>query len=236
LALAERVGCAVPGPGAAIGLMTFADHYFSEQALHDWTAVAERHRIRDEYFLRTLQKYFHPGPILEIGAATGHVSAILHNRGYDVTASDVSPRFVAAIAARGVPALLVDATRDIRLQTGRSFTNVVAQNVIPLIRRDHERLHATLLAIHAALDPSGRLICINARTSRCRNRAAFFRPREQMEIIRNSSLFRIVTSFPHQVIPTGLYRGWNARVFNLADFKLARIAAVRLVSIAEKIS
>jgi SAM-dependent methyltransferase len=216
--------------------MTEEDHYFTEQALHDWTAIAERHRIRDEYFLRTLQKYFRPGPVLEIGAATGHVSAILHKRGYDVTASDISPRFVAAIAARGVPALLVDVTRNIRLQTGRSFANVLAQNVIPLIGRDRGLLHATLSTIHAALTPSVRLICINARTGRCRNPDAFFRPREQIEIMKSSGLFRVVKSFPHQVVPTGLYRRWNAAVLNFADFRLARFAAVRLVSIVEKIA
>jgi SAM-dependent methyltransferase len=138
--------------------MTIEDHYFTEQALHDWRAVAERHRIRDEYFLCTLQKYFKPGPILEIGAATGHMSAILQERGYDVTASDISPRFVTAIAARGVPALLVDATRNISLQTGRSFANVLAQNVIPLIRRDRDLLHATLSAkSRSTLTPPTRL-------------------------------------------------------------------------------
>jgi SAM-dependent methyltransferase len=215
--------------------MTVEDHYFTERALRDWTAVAERHRIRDEYFLRTLQKYFRPGPTLEIGAATGQLSAILHTRGYDVTASDVSPRFVAAIAARGVPARLVDATMDIRLQTGRSFANVLAQNVIPLIRRDRDQLLATLSAVHAALVPLGRLICINARTGRCPNPEAFFRPRDQLEIMKSSGLFRVVKTFPHQVVPTGFYRRWNAPVLNFADFSLARLAAVRLISILEKI-
>lgn len=212
------------------------DHYFTEQALRDWTAIAKKHRIRDEYFLRTLQKYFLPGPVLEIGAATGHLSAILIERGYDVMASDISPRFVASIAARGVPARRVDATRDIRLQTGRDFANVLAQNVIPLIRRDRDVCLATLAAIHAALKSSGRLICINARTGRCIHPEEFFDPAEQLEIMKSSGLFRVVKAFPHQVAPTGLYRHWNAPVFNFLDFSLARIAAVRLVSILEKVS
>jgi SAM-dependent methyltransferase len=216
--------------------MTAPDHYFTEQAVRDWTAIGERHRIRDEYFLRTLGKYFQPGPILEIGAATGHLSAILYKRGYDVTASDVSPRFVAAIAARVPSALLVDATGNIRLQTGRSFANVLAQNVIPLIRRDHGLLQATLSAIYDALAPSGRLICINARTGRCPNPEMFFRPREQLEIVKASGLFRVVKTFPHQVVPTSFYRCWSAPVLNLADFQLARIAGVRLVSVVEKVS
>jgi SAM-dependent methyltransferase len=216
--------------------MTSEDHYFTEQALRDWSAIAERHRIRDEWFVRTLVKYLHPGPVLEIGAATGHFSAILQEQGYDVTASDVSPRFVSAIAARGVPALLVDATRNIRLQTNRSFTNVLAQNVIPLIRRDLDLVQSTLSAIHNALVPSGRLICINARTARCQRPEAFFHPLEQLEAMKGSGLFRVVDTFPHQVVPTPLYRHWNARFFNFADFHLARLAAVRLVSILERIS
>ncbi|HEX4159557.1 MAG TPA: class I SAM-dependent methyltransferase [Rhizomicrobium sp.] len=211
------------------------DHYFTEQALRDWTAVAERHRIRDEYFLRALQENFRPGSILEIGAATGHLSAILNERGYKVMASDVSPRFVAAIEARGVPAMVVDATRDIPLQTGRRFANVLAQNVIPLIRRDRDLLLTTLSVIHSALEPSGRLISINARTSRCPNPKLFWRPAEQLEIMTNSGLFRVVRVFPHQIVPTGLYRRWNAPIFNFADFSLARMAAVRLVSVIEKI-
>jgi SAM-dependent methyltransferase len=212
------------------------DHYFTEQALRDWTAVAERHRIRDEYFLRTLQRYFRPGSILEIGAATGHLSAILNERGYEVMASDVSPRFVAAIAARGVPAVTVDATRDIFLQAGRRFANVLAQNVIPLIRRDNDLLLTTLSAIHSAIEPSGRLINITARTARCPNPKVFLSPAEQLETMKNSGLFKIVKVFPHQVVPTGLYRRWNAPALNFVDFELARIAAVRLISIAEKIS
>lgn len=211
------------------------DHYFTEQALCDWMAIAKKHRIRDEYFLRTIQKYLLPGSVLEIGAATGHLSAILIDLGYDVTASDISPRFVAAIAARGIPALCVDATRDIPRQTGRRYANVLAQNVIPLICRDRDLVLATLSAIHAALEPRGRLICINARTARCPRPEAFFTPSEQLEIAERSGLFGVMTTFPHQVVPTGFYRRWNAAFLNFADFKLARIAAVRLVSVLEKV-
>lgn len=210
-------------------------HYFTEQALRDWTRIAAKHRIRDEYFLRRIETYLRPGPILEIGAATGHLSAILQQHGYDVMASDIAPLFVAAIASRGVPAEIVDASQDIRSQTGRSFANVLAQNVMPLIRRDPETVNATLRAIHGALQPGGRFVCISAHASRCSNPRAFLRPREQVEIARQTGLFRIVRTIPHQVTPTALYRGWNAPLLNALDFELARVAAVRLVWIAEKI-
>ncbi len=210
-------------------------HYFTEQALQDWTRIGARHRIRDEHFLHAIESYFRPGPILEIGAATGHLSGILHARGYDVTASDVSPRFVAAIGRRGLHAEIVDATRDITSQTGRSFANILAQNVMPLIRRDRATVEATLSAIHAALQPSGRLISISAHANRAPDPQSFFTPREQVEIAKASGLYRIAAMFPHQVVPTGLYRRWNAALLNFLDFHAAKIAAVRLVWVMEKV-
>ncbi|MGH6878931.1 MAG: methyltransferase domain-containing protein [Rhizomicrobium sp.] len=210
-------------------------HYFTEQALHDWTRIGAKHRIRDECFLRSVESFFRPGPILEIGAATGHLSEILQRRGYDVTASDVSPRLVAAIEARGLPAKLVDATCDIREQTGRRYANILAQAVMPMIRRDPATLSAALFAVHDALTPSGRLICISAHAWRCPNPGGFFRPREQVEIARKTGLFRPVRIFPHQVVPTGFYRRWNAELLNFLDFHLAKLAAVRLVWVMEKI-
>lgn len=215
--------------------MTAADaHYFTDEAVREWTRIAEKHRLRDEQFLRKLERWFRPGPILELGAATGHLSAILQARGREVTGSDVSPHFVAAIASRGVRARLVDATHDIRTQTGRTFANIFAQGVMPLIRRERATVEATLSAIHGALDPHGRFICISPKAWRAPRPENYFTPREQVDIARASGLFRIVATFPHQVVPTSLYRPWNARVLNFLDFHAARIAANRLIWVAEK--
>jgi SAM-dependent methyltransferase len=210
-------------------------HYFTETALRHWTQLGTKHRLRDQQFLHAIASWFAPGAILELGAATGHLSDILHGRGYDVTASDVSPRFVAAIAARGVPAEIVDATGDIRAQTARVFANILAQNVMPLIGRDRAVLLTTLNAIHAALEQKGRLICISAHAWRDRNPGAYFTPREQITIAEASGLFRLLKAVPHQVVPTSLYRSWNARALNLMDFQLAKIAAIRLAWVMEKI-
>src|ERR1700731_96396 len=98
-----------------------AEHYFTKEAAQEWTRIAEKHRLRDEQFLRVVARWFRPGSILEIGAATGHLSAILYRRGCDVLASDYSPALGEAIKARGVPAAIVDATKDIRTQTNRTF-------------------------------------------------------------------------------------------------------------------
>jgi SAM-dependent methyltransferase len=209
-------------------------HYFTEDALREWTRIGDRHRLRDEYFLRSIERHFRPGPILELGAATGHLSAILHARGYDVTASDVSPRFVDAIAGRGVKSALVDAMQDITAQTGNAYANIIAQNVLPLVLRNREQLLTTLRMIHNALEPAGRVICISARAKKDRNPDAYFSPREQIDIAQASGLFRLLTVFPHQVVPTGLYRPWNAAVLNFLDHKLAGIASVRLVWVMEK--
>jgi len=210
-------------------------HYFTEDSSREWRRIGEQHRLRDELFLRRLEAWLRPGPVLEIGAATGHLSAILQSHGRDVTASDISPRFVAACAQRGLNAKIVDATRDIRSQTGQTFANVLAQNVLPLIRRDLGSASSALAAIHAGLQPEGRLICSSAHAWRTRHPELYYSPRQQIELARTSGLYRIVTVFPHQVVPTALYRSWNARLLNFLDFQAAKIAAVRLIWVAERI-
>lgn len=104
--------------------------------LRDRLKTGQRHALRDRQFLRNLQRYFRPGPILELGASTGHLAAILQEYGYDVTASEVAPRLVRAIESRGVKAALIDATADIVAQAGGAFPNILAQGVAPLIYRD----------------------------------------------------------------------------------------------------
>lgn len=197
--------------------------------------VARRHALRDELFVRGLERYLRPGPILELGAATGHLAAILQGHGYEVTASDIAPGFIEASRARGVKTLRVDATKDIVAQTGTTYANILAQAVVPLVRRDHSPPLVTLRAIHAALEEHGRLICVAAHAWRQRDPRVFFSPREQIAIAESSRLFRLVARFPHQVVPTGMYRPWNARLLNVLDHKLAWIASVRLVWVLEKI-
>jgi SAM-dependent methyltransferase len=213
-----------------------AAHYFTDEAVREWALLGKRHRLRDEQFLRVLSRWFRPGPVLEIGAATGHLSEILFRRGYDVLASDYSPALVRAIGARGIPAAIVDATADIRRQTGRSFGNMLAQNVLPLIWRDRIVVTSTLTAIHDALEPQGRLLSISAHPRWGKNPESYFTPREQIAIARGTGLFRLLTSFPHQVVPTAWYRPWNARLFNVLDFHAAHLLSIRLVWVMEKIN
>ena len=203
--------------------------------IRDRVNTGRRHALRDREFLRSLARHFRPGPLLELGASTGHLAAILQEYGHEVIASEVEPKLVQAIAARGVKAVLVDATKDIVAQTGHNFPNILAQGISPLIERDRARVLATLRHIHAALDTSGRFINIGAYAWRQRNPQAFFSPREQIEITRSCGLFRMIACFPHQVLPPSLYRPWNARTFNLLDHKLAHIASTRYVWIMEKV-
>jgi SAM-dependent methyltransferase len=213
-----------------------AEHYFTHEAVREWTRIAEKHRLRDEQFLRVLARWFRPGPILEIGAATGHLSEILQRRGYDVLASDYSPALADAIRARGVPAAIVDARSNIAQQTERLFANVLAQGVLPLIWRDRTTVCATLAAIHAALQPQGRLLCIGIHPRGKNHAVSYFTPREQIEIAKATGLFRLLASFPHQVIPTGWYRTWNARLLNALDFHAAHLFSIRVVWVLEKIN
>lgn len=228
--------CAGPPRGIARLVTDLpSEHYFTQEAVREWTRIAERHRLRDEQFLRVLARWLRPGAILEIGAATGQLSAILFQRGYDVLGSDYSPALVDAIRARGVPAAVVDGRQNIRAQTGRVFANVLAQSVLPLIWRDESIVRGTLAAVHGVLEPKGRLLCVGIHPRRTNHPESYFTPRQQIDIARATGLFRLLAKFPHQVIPTGWYRRWNAQVFNLLDFHAAHLFAIRLVWIMEKI-
>ena len=197
--------------------------------------VGQRHELRDRKFVRDLMRYFSPGAVLELGASTGHISAILQQYGRDVTASDTAPKVIPVIESRGLKAALVDATHDIVRQTGQAYANIYAQNVLPLIQRDRTQVVTTLRCIHGALEPVGRFICVGAHPWRQRDPDAFFSPREQIEIAKSTGLFRLITWFPHQIVPPGWYRQWNASFLNLLDHKLAFIASTRLVWVLEKI-
>ena len=207
----------------------------TDRGIHYRVSTGRRHALRDREFLRSLARYFRPGPILELGASTGHMAVLLHEDGYDVTASEVEPNLVAAIASRGLKAALVDATHNIAAQTGQSYANILAQAISPLIRRDRVQLLTTLQRIHAALEPCGRFINIGPYAWRQAHPERFFSPREQIEIAQSSGLLRMVACFPHQVLPPSLYRPWNARLFNLLDHKLAHLASARLVWVMERI-
>jgi SAM-dependent methyltransferase len=195
---------------------------------------AKRQGLRDRLFMQGLERYLRPGRTLEIGAATGQLSAILQQHGYSVVASDVAPQFLPAIGARGLKAVVVDATQDIVAQTGEIYANILAQGVIPLIRRDRERVMTTLRAIHGALEPGSRLLCISPYAWRQPDPKAFFSPKEQMQIARASGLFEPVVAYPHQVVPPGWYVPWNATLLNFFDHNLAWIARVRWVWVMEK--
>jgi len=193
-----------------------------------------RHELRDRYFLRGLARYFRPGPTLELGASTGHLAAVLQADGYDIMASEISSKLVHAIAARGVDAQLVDATKNIVAQTGRRFTNILAQCIGPLIHRNRQQSLLALIQICDGLDPSGRFICIGSYAWRQSDPTAFFSPREQIALAQESGHFRMIACFPHQVVPPALYRPWNGPILNLLDHTLSRIASTRFVWVMEK--
>jgi SAM-dependent methyltransferase len=214
--------------------VTSAGSASTDRTVRNCLMDAKRQGLRDCAFMQRLERYLRPGRTLEIGAATGQLSAILQQHGYDVVTSDVAPKFLEAIAARGLKTLVVDATQNIIAQTGESYANILAQAVIPLIRRDRDRVMTTLRAIHSALEPSGRLLCISPYAWRQPDPQAFFSPKEQMQIVRASGLFEPVVAYPHQVVTPGWYAPWNAAFLNMLDHKLAWIASVRWVWVMEK--
>jgi len=178
---------------------TAEPHYFTERAVQDWTRIATRHRIRDEYFLRAVERYLRRGPFSRIGASDrtpvrnpsasrvrrhgiGCLSPIrcCHPIAWCAANSSTRPRTSGRRRA--------DSCK--RSRAGRHSACTVA--ILPR-RTQH------WAAIHAALEPQGRLICISPHAWRGSDPQSYFRPREQIEIARASRLYRIIKVFPHQV-------------------------------------
>lgn len=208
--------------------------YNSNDAIEAWEAIKQRHRLRDEYFLRHFLPYFRKGRILELGAATGNLAAILQDWGHDVTASDFSGAFVGHMNKIGLNAVRIDVTKDFAREHGK-WPMILAQGVSPLCFRDEAINRTVLENIHNALEDGGRVLSIFGNKWDKYNADVFHQPWEQIEIVRQSGLFRVVKEVCHQVTPPGLYRPWNAPILNFMDFALARIACVRKAWILEKI-
>ena len=63
---------------------------------------------------------------------------------------------------------------------------------LPLIFREKETVCATLAAIHAALEPQGRLVCIGVHPHRGNDPESYFTPHEQIAVAKETGLFRLL--------------------------------------------
>jgi SAM-dependent methyltransferase len=174
---------------------------YRPQDLAHYVGLARRQEAKDRAFLRRVRPYLRSGTVLELGAACGQLAAILTEMGFQTTASDVQPFFVDYMASRGLAAALVDAT-DIQASLPRTFDNVVAQAISPLVCRDAGVIRRCYASIHRALPEGGRLLFVfpNAR-----RRARWSTLDDHVPVIREIG-FRTVALFRDQVLPSAAYR------------------------------
>lgn len=91
--------------------------------------------------------------VLEIGAADGDNSKILESFGYDVTASDVAPAFIAACEKQGLKTIKFNVLKD---EFPADLSGILCWRVFVHFTR--EDIAEALGRIYAALNPGGRFM------------------------------------------------------------------------------
>lgn len=210
---------------------------YSTESVEEWAGIVKKQEIRDRVFFPWLSQFFRPGTVLDLGAACGQTSQYLRELGFRVTSSDIIPEFVTYMAERGLDAHVIDAT-NIQDATAETFDNVFAQGLSPqMCRLEPDVTRRAYISIARALKPHGRFVSISGLYNyRHRyKRARYFSRAEHLAMIQSLDLFKIVRVVPHMVVPPRIYRGWNSRVLNFMDFKLAKLLPNRVVIVLEKI-
>lgn len=119
------------------------------------------HQLERDMTRRYLETYLQPGRVLEIGAATGEYTAWLADRGYKVTAVDLSPSLIGRCKQRlketekaaCVDCYVADA-RDLSAVPGGPFDGVLLMGPLYHLHRRENRLAALRESI-ARLRPGG---------------------------------------------------------------------------------
>lgn len=204
---------------------------YDKSQLLPWIAIARRHHIRDELFLKWLGQYFVPGLVLEIGAGCGQLSKILMERGYPVIASDNADFFVDYMKQSGIDAIIVDAL-NIKHCYQESVHNILTQGLSPLVANDLSVVRMTYLSIFEALESGGRLIFIFPTVRRkAQNRYSLLK---QHYPLFTEAGFKVVCIRRHQCVPPGLYTMANRHVLNFFDFSIGRLLGIRHIIVLQK--
>ena len=200
-----------------------------------WKNKALERVFRDIEFYSKIKKYFNNGSVLELGSAVGNIAKILEDLGFEVVASDYFDFFVDYERKIGLNAYKVDAT-EIYNYLSKKFDNVLAQGLSPIMRRDKEMVKKTYLSIHNALKEHGRLIMIQtAYIHKPSKRKTYLSKDEQLEIVREMNIFKVVKVIKHQFVHHKFYSYFNKGFLSFLDFTLAKILPFRHAIILEKL-
>lgn len=202
---------------------------YPESSLATWIKTAERQHVRDQFFLKWLQRYFRPGRILELGAGCGQLSEILRELGWDVVGSDFAPFFVRHMQSRGLNATVIDATQ-IRKTFPQPVPNLLAQAISPIVSNDLSLVQAVYSSVFEALEPGGRFVFVFP-ISKVKTR--YSQAPQHVPIIRQIG-FKIVAMFRHHVVPASWYSTVNGSFLHFLDVFLGRLIGRRYILILEK--
>ncbi len=139
-----------------------ADYYDSDPAREH--GRLERHQLEYDLTWRYLERYLPPqGSVLEIGAATGRYTLELAQRGYAVTAVDLSAslleecrKHLAAQGAAGQVLLVVADACDLAAVTEKEFDAALVMGPLYHLVLESDR-QAALVQVYERLRPGGLL-------------------------------------------------------------------------------
>ena len=208
---------------------------YNNTSVNTWKIKAYERLFRDMEFYGNISRYFNKGTVLELGSAVGNIAKILEDLGFEVVASDFFEFFVDYERKIGLEAYKIDAT-EISSYTTKKFDNILGQGLSPIMRRDIEMVKKTYRSLNNALNNNGRLILIQtAYIHKPSKRKVYFTKNEQLEIIKEMNLFKVVKVIKHQFIHHKFYSYFNKKFLSFIDFNFAKILPFRHVIILEKL-
>ena len=208
---------------------------YDNKSVSTWKSKALERMFRDIEFYSKIKEYFNSGSVLELGSAVGNIAIILEDLGFEVVASDYFDFFVDYERKIGLDAYKIDAT-EISSYVSKKFDNVLGQGLSPIMRRDIEMIKKTYLSIHSALKDHGRLIMIQtAYLHKPSKRKTYLSKDEQLEIVKEMNIFKVVKVIKHQFVHHKFYSYFNKSFLSYLDFTLAKILPFRHVIILEKL-
>lgn len=135
--------------------MATNEHRDTLQAAYDFDAERRNHNVFDGWRAEVVDSFLDqlsPGAtVLELGAGAGQAAVYVANRGFAVTAMDLSPANVALAAGRGIDARVGDFT-DPAFHVGQ-FDGIFAMNSILHVKK--ELFGDVLAVIRKSLCPGG---------------------------------------------------------------------------------